>query len=144
MNKKIENLIVSNLFLNRQSHSWNKLKNKHNLTFLEMGEFHALASKVKSTSTINIILFLQEMTNNKGSLKINNIKNLSKLIEVVCSKTEKEVVVSFSSWKTLVVSAIPYRLNPVSEIANLFPSFDNTKSVRHTLDKLKLGSFSVL
>ncbi len=117
MNKKIENLIVSNLFLNRQSHSWNKLKNKHNLTFLEMGEFHALASKVKSTSTINIILFLQEMTNNKGSLKINNIKNLSKLIEVVCSKTEKEVVVSFSSWKS--VSSINYAQDKSQEIINV-------------------------
>ena len=82
-----------------------------------MGEFHALASKVKSTSTINIILFLQEMTNNKGSLKINNIKNLSKLIEVVCSKTEKEVVVSFSSWKS--VSSINYAQDKSHEIINV-------------------------
>ena len=117
MNKKIENLIVSNLFLNQKSRSWNKLKDKHKLNFLEMGEFHALTSKVKNNNTVNFILFLQEMTTNKGSLKKNNIINLCKLIELVCSKTEREVIVSFSSWRS--ISSINYSQDKSGDIINV-------------------------
>ena len=132
MSKKIDNLIVSNLFLNQQSQSWDKLKDKHKLYFLEMGEFHGLLDKIKNNTTVNIVLFLQEMMSKEKSPKIKNLKNLLKLIEVLCSKTEKEVIISFSSWKNM--SNINYSQNKSNEIID---TLDFIKPLRKIQQKFK-------
>ena len=57
MSSRIENLIVSNLFLNPTNKSWQQLKIKQNLNFLEMGNFYGLNNYVNKLYTINIIVF---------------------------------------------------------------------------------------
>ncbi len=117
MNNKTENFIVSNLFLNPKSIAWDRLRNLYKLKFLEMGEFSTLNSRVKRNSNVNIIIFLQEMVSKNNPSKVTNFKNLCKLIELVCSKTEKEVIISFSSWKS--ISNINYSQNQIDEIINV-------------------------
>ena len=136
MNKKIENLIVSNLFLNHRSQSWDKLKDKHKLFFLEMGEFHTLGKKVKTNNTINIILFLQEMISAQGSSKIKNLKNICKLIEATCYKTEREVIVSFSSWRS--ISNINYSQDKSNDIIDVSIFIKQLRKIQKKFNNLYL------
>ena len=136
MSSRIENLIVSNLFLNPTNKSWQQLKIKQNLNFLEMGNFYGLNNYVNKNTTINIIVFFQEMINDETTNKVENFEFLINLIKKLCIKTEKEVIFSFSSWQSF--SNINYSQSISNEIIDLSKIIKDLRNLQKKYSNLYL------
>lgn len=95
-----ENIIVSNIFLNKKNSSWNILKNNNQkLKFLEQNQFNGVVKIIQKTNTVNIICFFQEMTLDENSQKIPNLNHFLKSLEKICESTYQEVILTASFWK---------------------------------------------
>ncbi len=137
MKSQIDNIIVSNQFINPKHPSWKLLIDQNQkLNFLEIGEFNKLLINVEKKTSVNIILFFQEIEKN------NQTNTFVDLIKSVCKKTEKEVIVSFSLWEKY--TNINYSKNNIklnSDLAKIEKKFRKIQKKFPNLFLINLDNF---
>ena len=124
-----ENIIVSNIFLNKKNINWNVLKdNNQKLKFLEQNQFNGVVNIIQKTSTVNIICFFQEMTLDENSQKIPNLDLFLKNLEKICESTHQEVILTASFWKKF--SIINFARNYSKEIIDKEKIIKNVRKLQ--------------